>query len=325
MKFETKALLIFTVIVVIGFIILNSVSFLYYKNSLELSLLREAKAYINLYKFDSHHPIPEYFKISNIKYSSEDLNFIPFFVDRQSDLIVYLDSAYVNNKYMSFYINILLWDIIIIILLFIFFHYTIIRYIQKEAQLRKTLEMSILAVSHKLGNFLAINKMNIEMLKEKCPEKEVERLLTSYNSMEKDFKHISTLLKEVDKNPQKKIINVKTLINKDLSAFRDLLKDKKLYIDLKDFYIRIDESKLHIVIQNLIENAVKFSKEKIHIKMCVRKNRLVIFIRNDISDEKKHSTGIGLNIIQQIISDLNGKFHYRTKKDHYLTVLILYK
>ncbi|NPA51565.1 MAG: HAMP domain-containing histidine kinase [Aquificae bacterium] len=323
MKFETKALLIFSLIIIIGFIIINSISFLYYKNTLELSILREANAYLKLHQFNDLEPIPDYFKIVKKGDSLPSLELIPLLKD--GDLTIYVDENYIKEKYLKFYINLLLWDSVIIIGLFVFFHYTILRYIKKEAQLRKTLELSILSISHKLGNFLSINKLNLEILKESCPQKELDRLLYSYNLIEKDFKHLTSLLKQLDKEPTKNLINIKTLIERTINEFSYLTENKKVILHLKDFYIRTDENKIDTVIYNIIENALKFSKSYIHIKMCIKKNKLVLAIRNDISFPTNSNTGIGLNIVRQLLPELSGKLYYRAKKNHYITVIVLYK
>ena len=323
MKFETKAVLIFTLIVIVGFSILNSIAFLYYKNTLENSLIKEALVYLKLYNFDSSVRLPEYAKILRENEPLPSTDFIPFL--KKQDKIFYIKESFFKEKYTSFFVNFLLWDTVLILGLYVFFYYTIIRYIKREANLRKALELSVLSISHKLGNFLSINKMNLELLKERCPSKEVERLIKSYNSVEKDFKHISEILKSLDTGSKTTVVNVKTIIEKSMRNFENSIENKNLLLNLKDYYLRTEEEKLKIVIQNLIENAVKYSNRFIHIKMCSKKQKLILVIRNDINSNQDRNTGLGLSIIEKLLPDLNGKIKYRAGKNSYISVLTLLK
>ena len=304
-------------------LIINSIAFLYYKKAVENSILNEIFAYIELYSF-GNISYPAYIKIKKEDELLENYEFLA--IARRNNLIAYVDKNYLDRKYIKFYINILLWDTVIIIALFLFFHYTIIRYIRKEKNIREALEITILSISHKLGNFLAINRTNIELLREKYSGKEIDRLLNSYSVLEKDFKHVSMLLKELDSMSSKKIVNVKTIIEKNIKELKPLLNDKKLIINLNDFYIRTDSGKLNIVIQNLLENAFKFSKSFIHIKFCSNnKGQAMLIIRNDINESIRESTGIGLKIVEKLVPDIKGKLIYRAKKNKYITLLKIQK
>ncbi len=319
MRFDLKASITFTVIVVIGFVVLNSVSFLYYKEGIKISLLKEAKAYYELKKKEPLFPLPYYLKMYKELIFQDD--FVPLI--KIEDTNVYVKRDYIERKFNNFFINIFLWDVVIIFTLYIFFYFTILRYIKKETEIKSILEIFTLSISHKLGNFLSINKMNIELLKSKCKFRELERIEQSYNLLEKDFINVSSFLKNIGKTDKKRVLNLRTLIERHLNEFQSIFPDKRIILSLRDIYVKAEEDKLSLIIFNLLENAFKYSDSFIHIKTCQNKRKVTLSIRNDISTDIKRTTGIGLEIVTKLLKDTGGVLWKKAGKDTYTVVVLI--
>ncbi len=217
-----------------------------------------------------------------------------------------------------------IWETAIILTLILIFYKTIIKYIKKEEKIKKFLELMLLTITHKLGNFLSIYRVNIEILKERCNIKALQRLENAYTIIEKDFSIATKTLKKLTvREKEIKDINLKNKILEILSLFGQSLKDKKMYLSLKDTRIKIDEEDLENIIFTVIENVVKYSKTKIHIKLCSTNGYIVVAVRNDFQDVSKGS-GVGLRLVEFLIQQYKGELKTRAKKD-FLTVLIFPK
>ncbi len=138
-------------------------------------------------------------------------------------------------------------------------------------------------------------------------------------------KHIDRYLKKahldsVGKATKEKIDIVK-LTEKMLSIFVKLYPEKKILFQnkMQEAFIFSSLEDLEEVIGNLIENACKFGKEKIRLKIVnIDENELVfsvsddgtglpkdemnkVFARGFRLDEQKPGTGLGLNIVKDIV------------------------
>jgi signal transduction histidine kinase len=180
----------------------------------------------------------------------------------------------------------------------------------------------LLTITHKLGNFLSIYRVNIEILSEKCSSKALERLDNAYSIMEKDFSFVTKSLKRLSfQQKEEKKLNVKNKILEVLSFFGQSLKDKNVSVSISDVYVKMDEHDLENILFSIFENIAKYSKKNIHIKMCKDKKYVYIFIRNDFKSVSKGS-GIGLKLAEFLVSQYGGELKTRVKNS-FLTVIVL--
>ena len=121
-------------------------------------------------------------------------------------------------------------------------------------------------------------------------------------------------------------------LKETIETFEPQCEKKHLSIDLlldgKELYVKADQSKIQRVIQNLVDNAIKFSHHDsvIHIETSEKKNKLFVsvkdtgigipkedlkliwdrFYKSDLSRGKdKKGTGLGLSIVKEIINAHN--------------------
>ncbi|MDQ7055809.1 MAG: hypothetical protein Q9M89_04730 [Persephonella sp.] len=201
-------------------------------------------------------------------------------------------------------------------------YFTIIKYIKNEEYIRKYLEILILTITHKLGNFLSVQKINIDLIKSKCRIKAVHRLENAYSLIEKDFKFTIKTLKNLGETEKSlTTVNLKDMIEDVLHHFVENLHNKEIKLKLQNVYIKADPNDLENILFSVIENAVKFSENRIYIKMCKKDSKIYIYIKNDVG-EMSRGAGVGIQIAQFLLSQYGGQIRTHAGRD-YLTVLII--
>jgi two-component sensor histidine kinase len=317
-KFENKIMLIFIFILVLGISLINAVSVVYFKFNLENSISKEINCYKRIFKYDPYFTPPSYLIINKITSLSKDYEI----VGKVDDYYIFLKKSYKTQKLKSFASTLFIWEGIIVISLILIMYLTIINFLKKEEENLKFLEILVLSITHKIGNFLAIQKLNIDILKMKCSEeKAVYRIEENYKFIEKDFKITLESIQNLKSSEKKKLINIKDVITEIVKNFEDVLKEKDLKLKLKDCYIKISEIDAENIIFNLIENSVKYSKKSIYIKVCCTQKYFYLIIKNDISEQNK-GTGIGLEIVKYLLQKNNGRLYTKAKKNYLVVVKI---
>ncbi len=262
--------------------------------------------------------LPRYIYIG----STPPEGFVP--IDKIDNKIIAINIQTVRKKLIDFAVTLFIWEAAIILALILIFYKTVIRYIKEEERIKNFLELTLLTITHKLGNFLSIYRVNIEILKEKCHSKALDRLDNAYKIMEKDFTFTTNSLKKLSfQEKHIKKINLKNKIIEILSFFGQSLSDKRLILHIRDTYIKIDEHDLENILFSVFENIAKYSFKNVHIKICTDKNHIFLYIRNDFKSISKGS-GIGMKLAEFIISQYGGEIKTRAKK-RFLTVLIFPK
>ncbi len=316
-SFEKKILIVFSIILTAGFSVINGISIIFFKKNLEYQLYKEAHLYKTILTEKPFLKLPKYFSLDN-KYDPERYEILAFL----GSSYILLDKNYKIEKIKTFGINLLIWEGVLTITLLFVMYLTIIRHIQEKEENRKLLEIFLLTITHKLGNFLSSQKLNIELIKSKCDIKPVRRLEKAYQLIETDFKNSLKILKNISARKKSlKIINIKDIILGTLDLFSDHLSNRKVILNLKDFYMKVDPIDIENIIHTIIENCIKYSNSKIHIKICSDRKVCYVFIRNDIQEIQKGS-GIGLKISEFLLSKYGGELIIRAKKD-FLTVIKL--
>lgn len=246
--------------------------------------------------------------INFIDYMKEDL------ILQLQDKRAFIKRDFIENKFQEYVMNVLLWEFLLVLSLMLILYKVIERITKQERDYEEFLELILLTLSHKFGNFLAVHRGNIEILKIRKDERALQRLEKSYNYMQEDLnKVIDTINRFKEASFEREKINLRNLIDSFLSLLET---EKKILISTKDFFVYANRANLENIIFSLLENAFKYSKERIHIKVC--KNFLAI--RNDIYETERGS-GIGLKLAQALAKKEGFKIKYRAKGDSFILIL----
>lgn len=133
-------------------------------------------------------------------------------------------------------------------------------------------------------------------------------------------------------------VSISELIRKSIEEIKPIIKIKNINLktNFKNIFINTDEEKLKIVVDNILSNAIKFSKSSIEIKTYSNNKYTTISFKNDGDSIDKNElkniskkistrtgTGYGLNIISKILSLINGNMVIRNIKEEKYNVEFL--
>jgi signal transduction histidine kinase len=227
----------------------------------------------------------------------------------------------------------------------------VIRGVEKvaEANIMKTEFISI--ISHQMCSPLSAIKWNMEVIEterdgKKClPEKQMVFLKNIKKSNEQMLKMVTDLLEvaRIDQGRalfEKRIFNLDDLVKESVVGFRGMAAEKNVkiesQIETNSEKICGDEKKMRVVFDNLIGNAIKYSKEggKIEIKLK-RIDKKILFSVQDwgvgipryqhskvfekffrTKNESRYRTdgvGIGLYLTKAILKHCGGKVWFESE------------
>ncbi len=203
-------------------------------------------------------------------------------------------------------------------------------------------------VSHQIRSPITNIKWNLELLKQEKLNKKQERYVNRLaNSIENtvnlvnDFVYLSRL------DQSKKELNLRKINIKEL--IENILKEVKIFASSREIKLKFkakgqfncvktDQKKIKIIINNIIENALKYSYEKgvVEINLYNKKDELIIEIRdngcginkesqpyifdkfyraNDVRELSVEGTGVGLYISKELIKEMKGEIWFESEKN----------
>lgn len=207
-----------------------------------------------------------------------------------------------------------------------------------------------IGITHELKTPLAVmkTKNQVALIKQRDTEEYIQTLKTNNDSIDEITNMINSILKigrqesyQFDKIEQIDIIAFLRNISKNFSLL--LSENKKIELDLNPqiLNIKIQTNLLNSIIQNYIENAIKFSNPNsvILIKSYIKENNFEILVIDEgcgIDETKnlfapfkrygnKNGTGLGLFLAQNAASVLGAtlKISNRTDKKGTVSSMIL--
>ncbi|MBD0825167.1 hybrid sensor histidine kinase/response regulator transcription factor [Aestuariibaculum marinum] len=139
--------------------------------------------------------------------------------------------------------------------------------------------------------------------------------------------------------------NFTSLINNTYQRFSEIIKDKNIDCELNlgstDVYAYLDAEAIKKVLSNLIENAIKYSQDKIKITLSVSEESVVLKIQNNgelipshlfekifspffrVSESKTQiGTGIGLALAHSLTKLHNGSLTFEVKEKQWNTFIL---
>ena len=169
-------------------------------------------------------------------------------------------------------------------------------------------------------------------------DKTRENLQRAFKRMDDIIKELATVEKLTSKN---------TMIYKEEANFSDIYKKtleimminpEKITTKIKDFRLNVDNYMMSIALKNLIDNAIKFSKDKKAIINANKKHIEIISLgeplKNELSyyteafsQEEKRSDGFGLGLyIVKTITSLHGfKLEYKYENNQNFFIINMSK
>jgi len=234
----------------------------------------------------------------------------------------------------------------------------VIRDATKEREIDRTKSEFVSLASHQLRSPLAAINWSIEMLlndkKEKLSEKQHEYISEVYrssrrmNDLVKSLLNVSRLeLGTFLVDPRE--VSVKETVNSILKEVEQRYKDKEqeIVVDVEDFKFYSDPQLLRMIFQNLLTNAIKYTRDKGRIEIYAHKegdkikihvadNGLGIpkkqqgqifsklFRADNVKLKEIEGNGLGLYIIKSIVDHSGGKIWFESQEKKGTTFSIEY-
>ncbi len=227
-----------------------------------------------------------------------------------------INGKFISDIFYDFAMNLILWELIVVICGVFLFYRLFKIHLKHKLEVQSIFKGLFEAVSHRFGNYIAAQKVNVELLKYSKNNKIIDRLEMSLSNMENDFNELVLILKNLE---------LETLSLEDVylsSMIRQLTEDMSIQqtknIDLK--IVGRDDVKLtaeylfaKIVFVLLLDNAFRYSKSKIYI--CYKKNKNnYCLILNDINKQSREGTGLGLKLVKYFTDKIGVRV--RTKRSN---------
>ncbi len=197
--------------------------------------------------------------------------------------------------------------------------------------------------SHELQTPLAITIGKLDLLLQEgdLPEDKTIKIAEAKQALHRmvSLNKSLLMLSRIDNNQynSKTEVNFNDLIQKKLEELQDFIQFKEISINLIEndqFVAQINLDLAHILISNLLRNAIKYNISSGHINITIDKNLLdianssqttalnpeYIFKRFHKGNQDSQSNGLGLSIVQTILEkypDLQIGYEYLNAEQHF--------
>jgi len=300
----------------VGISILNVIAISFYRFSLKENYYQRAEIELKMARYQKNYNLPSYIKVSKKPLLDKELELLPQTLNGK---FVYLDWGPGYKEVKDLATNLFLWETALVLSLTFLFYKILWIHLKEREENRVFLEMILLTLSHKLGNFLATQRLNIEILKETPSSAALNRLEKGYMFIEKEFNHTLNIIKNFKAGSREdEKINLKFIIESILVEFEDALKDKKLNSDVIDVIMTGCKTDIEMIFYLIIENAVKYAKREISIQLKKENNFVSCFIKNDIDPLIPKGSGIGLALVRQLTQKHKIGFNHREENGYFI-------
>ena len=199
-------------------------------------------------------------------------------------------------------------------------------------------------ILHELNLPVATIKTNTQMLQKEIKTQKattrLKRIETASKMIEAYYNELDYMITKQTKHEVVEEIDLENLIIQRLEFMQALYPYVKFTTLLESFWIKIDKIGLQKVIDNLIDNGIKYSKDvyQIDIKLqngllCIKDRGigmdeialLKVFDRYYQSDSSMPGFGIGLSTVKHFCDENKIKINIKSKKNNGTTLFLDFK
>lgn len=303
MRFETKALLLLVFALVVGLSAVNFLSVAYLKFVLQDSLEKEIDRVYRLYLL-GYSDLPDHIRVGEKPIPPEG-----FKVARYTGKhFIFLKEGYTEERLRDFSFFLLMWEAILVIVTVVLFQRVVVRYIRREQEVKDLMSILLLAITHRIGNFISAQKVNLELLEE---DPVLDRLKESVRRLERDYRRTLEVLEELKEGhgTEPEVVDLKVLVERVIRSL-PVPEGIELKLRLSQAKVRANPVYLEIMVSSLLENALRYANSVVHVRLCGKGPLLVI--RNDVRTHTGGS-GMGLQIVKFVARRIGAEVRFRIR------------
>ena len=208
--------------------------------------------------------------------------------------------ASTSDKLSFFMTQLLLWELVLVLVVSYIFFQLLRRYKRHKEEAAEFQGLLLQAVSHKLGNFLAAQRVDLELVRDSGSRRALARLERGTSFLERDFRHIIRVIRdyrfeEVERIP----LDLEEIGHKVVEQLRSELQDR-LRIRLQPAPMLGSRQEVETAVFLLLENAARYSDSRIYLRSGRVNGTSYLFIRNDVGGATAKGTGVGLGLAERL-------------------------
>jgi len=310
-----KLTIAFALLLTVGFLALNTLLFFELKKNTEESIYYKAYAHYLLYLINPSHRGDENFILSEqipkgfayaFNHPREEFKNV-YVIVKENYLTETIKPSIKRMFALQFFL------IFSLIALYQIVLDRLWKRVEEGKQFSKALVQSL---THKLGNFISVQKTNLSLLKRSYVPQALDRMQRSIEKLEKDVGLILRLSQE-EVEPHRVWTNLRQSLESTIDFLREDLEGKRLVLRCrKDIYLLADQRELEDVLYNLISNAIKYSVSFINIRAMIYRGRLILTVRNDFLDTTGRGMGLGLKLLEKHAKRMDAELTIRVRQKY---------
>ena len=238
----------------------------------------------------------------------------------------YLPLLAIQENLKNFLIVLLSFELVFVFSVSLVFLHLLKKYNDQMAATQNFFELLLEIISHKLGNFMAGQNVNISLLNTTGSQEAVARMEKSILLMEQDLADLLSSLSAVRENSlcPDLDIDISDLIERERHKHRCSMdgRDRGKTVIIGGSGSRLKKAEYSFIIGLLLENAFKYSRKKIKIRIGHFRDRDYFFVSNDIAKDRSGGLGIGLTIVSHICSKNNCTFKLGNSKKNFRALVL---
>ncbi len=308
-------------LLVAGFGLINLVVFLELKRLSEESIYRLAYQHFLTYLQNPQHRGDQDFGINPPTVGGYRIYVFEAPENPLKSVRVGVREEFLKERRDSLMKRLLVVEFFLIFMLVFLYQRVVEGYFSRLKGKEEWIKSLMLSLTHRLGNFIATQKVLLAILKKSYPQDQrISKLEKSLQKVQRELSIFISPIRE-GREGKKERLELEELIRETLGFFEEELKDKRLLLRTSKLFLHMNKEDLEDVLYNLISNAIKHSRELVHIKVCAKSGLLVI--RNDLGGEVKHGMGLGVELTRTVLNRYS--FSLRISLKRHYTAFVLFK
>ena len=226
---------------------------------------------------------------------------------------------------LSFFLTqLFLWELVLVLVVSYVFFQLLRRYKRHKEEAADFQSLLLQAVSHKLGNFLAAQRVDLELVRNSGSQSALARLEKGSSFLERDFRHIIRVIRDYRfEETEGEDLDLAAIARGALDQLHPEM-DGKMRLRLRPAPLRGARQEVETAVFLLLENAARYSGSRVYLRSGQVEETSYLFIHNDVAATAAKGTGVGLSIVERLVGRNDLRLLTRTKRGKFSILLILH-